>query len=51
MPEEEKNMNETKKKTVIAPYCLEPLPEKLINQITEHFDEIFNDETEEDIDL
>lgn len=36
---------------VTAPFCLEPLPQKLIDELTQHFDEIYNDDTEEDTDL
>lgn len=43
--------DKNKDKKVTAPYCIEPLPQELIDQITEHFDEIYNDDTEEDIDI
>jgi hypothetical protein len=38
-------------KKIEAPYCLEPLPKSLIKAISEHFDEIYNDDTEEDDDI
>jgi hypothetical protein len=38
-------------KKVKTPYCLDPLPKRLIKAITENFDKIYNDDTGEDDDI